>query len=201
MFNDWLQPFYWLYTERIQLILILYAIPHSQKVLLQKKFHECWMMGYCVWYPTYPLHPTHTGPSTANTCMWPECVSFSRIMMDNFKYTSVMFSPIRISILIFSQCSDKTSIPRTTHKTSICTLCISKSRPFCCDCSCYWSYCVSQISVLHSLLLWSLSAEHPIKWSQQHKATSPRTCITQKQRWICKSLFTLSPITNVITTS
>lgn len=138
--HNWRQEMFihWLYNETDSHT--MYVILHSQKVPLPKKFHECWMM----------------------TCMHPECVSFSHIMTDHFNYTSVMFSQTQMSILAFLQWSDKTSIPKTTYKMSVCTLCISKSRPFCCHCSCYLSYYVSQISVLHALLPWSLNAEHPM---------------------------------------
>jgi len=62
----------------------------------------------------------HTASSTTSKCMRHDGDCFYQIMKHPFKYTSVMLSPILISMLIFPQRIERISIAQTTH-----TKCIS----------------------------------------------------------------------------
>jgi hypothetical protein len=65
----------------------------------------------------------------------------------------VRLSPIRMSMLISPQCSERISIAKTMHEMHVWRLRISISRLFCCfHCSCCWYYCQSLITVLHYVL-------------------------------------------------
>jgi hypothetical protein len=77
-----------------------YTVCHTElsENLIAEEISQVLDDGLRVWYPTHPLHSTYTGPSTANTFVRLEFVTFSHIMMDHFKYISVMLSPVQISI-------------------------------------------------------------------------------------------------------
>jgi len=130
-----------------------YAMLLSERVvLLQRKCDECWLMGYLVRYPTHPLNP-HIASSASSKYLRHEGDCFSQITKHAFKYTSVR-SPVRISILILPECSERISIAKTTHEIHIRILHISKSRHSCrCHCSCYRDYCPSLITALQLFVL------------------------------------------------
>jgi hypothetical protein len=67
---------------------------------------------------------------TANTCMRHSSICFLQIAMHCFKHTSVRLSPIRISTMVFPQCSEKISIALTVHKMHVCKFHVSKSGHF-----------------------------------------------------------------------
>jgi hypothetical protein len=70
----------------------------------------------------------HVASSTTNKCMSHESACSSLVMIHPFKYTSVRYSPIRISMLIAPKCSERIYIeknhtrdayPHTVHRSRV----------------------------------------------------------------------------------
>jgi hypothetical protein len=123
-----LQPLYQIYMELIQLIL-------TQSTSYCSLGKSCCRRNLASAGFQHILLIPHSASSTSNTCMRHGTACFSQITMCSFKHTSVRSYLIRISMLIFHQCNERTSVAETIHESHICKLRISKSRQFCC-CHC-----------------------------------------------------------------
>jgi hypothetical protein len=87
--------------------------------------------------------------------------------MHHLKYMSVKLSLIRISMLIFLQCSERISIAKTIHKI-ICVLHISKSRHFLLLPLFLLLVLLADSDNCASTICTSTHSQHgaPVKWSQ-----------------------------------